>query len=119
MKEKVIFNSEDVSNNKVFGILSYLWILVLIPIFAAKDSPYAKFHANQGLVLFIAEVALNIAVRIIAAILSLSIMGTLFAGILSFAVMIVSLIFMILGIVNACSDEAKELPLIGGISILK
>lgn len=119
MKEKIIFNSEDVSNNKVFGILSYLWILVLIPIFAAKDSPYAKFHANQGLVLCLAETALFVIARVVIFILSLSIVGILFAAIIGVAVDIVCLVFTILGIVNACSDEAKELPLIGGISILK
>ncbi len=119
MEEKVVFNSEDVSNNKAMGILSYIGILVLIPIFAAKDSQYARFHANQGLVLFIAEIALNIIVRIISAILSYSIGGALLVGVLSLAVGILSLIFLILGIVNACSGEAKKLPLIGGITILK
>lgn len=119
MEEKVVFNSEDVSSNKVFGVLSYIGILVLIPIFAAKDSQYARFHANQGLVLFITEIALNIIVRIIAAILSFSIGGALLAGLLSLAVAIVSLVYLILGIVNACSGEAKQLPLIGGITLLK
>lgn len=119
MEEKIVFNTEDVSENKVFGILSYIGILVLIPIFAAKDSQYARFHANQGLVLFILEVALNIIVRIVSAALSFTFGGALLASLLSLAVAVVSLVFMILGIVNACSGEAKQLPIIGGITILK
>ena len=47
------FSSTDVANNKVMAILSYFWILFLIPLFAAKESPFARFHANQGLLLFI------------------------------------------------------------------
>ena len=43
----------DFEKNKIFAILAYLGILVLIPILAAKDSPFAKYHANQGLVLLI------------------------------------------------------------------
>lgn len=119
MEEKIVFNTEDVSENKVFGILSYIGILVLIPIFAAKNSQYARFHANQGLVLFILEVALNIIVRIVSVTLSFTFGGALLASLLSLAVAVVSLVFMILGIVNACSGEAKQLPIIGGITILK
>lgn len=29
---------EDVQNNKAFAILAYFWLLVLVPIFAAKES---------------------------------------------------------------------------------
>ena len=46
----------DVQENKVMGILAYLSFLVLIPLFAAKESPFARFHTNQGLVLAIGEI---------------------------------------------------------------
>lgn len=59
-EENIVFNSEDVQNNKVMGILAYFGILFLIPLLAAKDSQYARFHTNQGIVLFIFSVALNI-----------------------------------------------------------
>ncbi|MDR2162878.1 MAG: SHOCT domain-containing protein, partial [Clostridiales Family XIII bacterium] len=45
---------EDVDANRVFGIISYIFCLSLVTTFAApKESQYARFHANQGLVLFI------------------------------------------------------------------
>ena len=50
------FAPEDIAQNKGMAILSYLSILVLIPLFAAKDSRFARFHANQGLVLLVSEV---------------------------------------------------------------
>ena len=59
-EENIVFNSEDVQNNKVMGILAYFGILFLIPLLAAKDSQYARFHTNQGILLFIFSVALNI-----------------------------------------------------------
>lgn len=121
MEENIVFNAEDVSSNKAMGILAYIGILFLIPLFAAKDSQYARFHTNQGLVLFIVEVALNIVVRIISTILA-NTMGLLaipVVTVLSLAVGIFSLVFLILGIINACSGEPKKLPLIGGITILK
>ena len=61
-------NTKDAQDNKAMGILAYLGILVLVPIFAAKESPFARFHANQGLVLLIAEAAYGIAVAILSAI---------------------------------------------------
>ena len=45
------FHPQDIAQNKAMAILAYLGILVLIPIFAAKNSAFAKFHANQGLIL--------------------------------------------------------------------
>ena len=37
MNEDIIFTTEDVNQNKVYGILAYFGILVLVPILAAKD----------------------------------------------------------------------------------
>ena len=45
------YAQDDIEKNKVMAVLAYFGILVLIPIFAAKDSKFARFHANQGLVL--------------------------------------------------------------------
>ena len=51
--ESLEVDPDDAEKNKIFGILAYLGILCLVPIFAAKDSPFAKYHANQGLVLLL------------------------------------------------------------------
>lgn len=115
------FEQQDVDNNKIFGILAYIGILFLVPLLAAKDSAYARFHANQGIVLFIAEAVVGIAAGIVTAILSIAIpiVGVILGSLITGVVSLVSLVFMILGIVNACSGEEKKLPLIGNIQILK
>lgn len=87
-EENIVFNSEDVQNNKVMGILAYFGILFLIPLLAAKDSQYARFHTNQGIVLFIFSVALNIIGNGISFVISvtsfgiLSFVGTLITGLI-------------------------------------
>jgi uncharacterized membrane protein len=43
----------DVEDNKNIALLSYLWVLFLIPLLIKKDSKFAQFHAKQGLILFI------------------------------------------------------------------
>lgn len=113
------FDANDVAQNKVMGILAYIGFLFLVPLFAAKNSPYSRFHANQGLVLFIVEFAYGIVYAILTFILAfIPIIGWLLIAVLGL-VNIVFFVFMILGIMNACSGEAKKLPLIGGITILK
>ena len=113
------FDANDVAQNKVMGILAYIGILFLVPIFAAKNSPYSRFHANQGLVLFIVEAAYGIVYAILAFILAfIPIIGWITILLLGL-VNIVFFVFMILGIINACSGEVKPLPIIGAITIIK
>lgn len=103
------------SNDKVFGALGYVGILFLIPLLAGK-SEFTRFHANQGLVLFLAEIVIGIVAGIISVI---PFVGWIIGGILSGVVGLASLIFMILGIVSAAQGEMKPLPVIGGIKIIK
>lgn len=120
MEENVVFNSEDVNSNKVFGVLAYIGILFLVPLLGAKDSQYARFHANQGLVLFIFEIAATLAGGILSFIITLASLGILgFLGVfIILAIAGCSIALMIIGIINACSGEAKKLPIIGGITLL-
>ncbi|MBI5144164.1 MAG: zinc ribbon domain-containing protein, partial [Candidatus Omnitrophica bacterium] len=48
-------NDKEVLEGKPFAILSYLWILCLVPLILKKENRFAMFHAKQGLVLFIGE----------------------------------------------------------------
>ncbi len=102
------------NDEKVFGVLAYIGILWLVPLLAGKTE-FSRFHANQGLVLFIAEIAVSIVAGIITLI---PIIGWII-GLLLWAVDIFWLVLMIMGIINACQGQQKELPLIGKIRILK
>ena len=97
----------DINSNKVMAILAYLGILVLIPLFAAKDSKFARFHTNQGILLLLVAILCGVISRI-------PVIGFL-GSILGF----ISGIFAIIGIVYAIQGKAKELPLIGKYRILK
>ena len=44
------FDAKDVADNKVIAALSYLGILVLVPLLVRKESKFAQAHAKQGLV---------------------------------------------------------------------
>lgn len=101
--EKVAHASaSDIEKNKTMAILA--WIIFFIPLLTeAKDSPYAKFHANQSLLVTI--------LYLIAGVTSMFLIG--------FLIYPVALIFWIMGIISASQGQMKRLPIIGGIDIIK
>lgn len=105
-------NNADVENNKAMAIVGYILpILFFIPLVSdAKNSKFAKFHANQQLNLLLAAIAVNVVGTIIPLLGWFIILplGTI-------------LIFMlaIIGIINAAKGEMKKLPIIGGFELIK
>lgn len=120
------FDKADIEQNKVMAILSYFGILVFIPIFAAKDSKFARYHANQGLALFIALFGWWIVDYILTMLLrSLLWRGLGLWEIYSLCGTVLNLVYIVftvlavIGIINALNGKAKELPVIGKYKILK
>ena len=99
---------QHIDEGKSIAWLSYLGILVVIPILVQKDNPYVKFHVKQGIALFIFEFAwsfLQFPFMIIPYLgVLINVLVWLFFGIL-----------VITGIVNSLSGKTTPLPVIGQI----
>lgn len=106
-EENISYSSEDIEKNKVIAALAYL--IFFLPLLAAQDSSYARFHANQGLLLFILGFGGNTILTIIP------ILGWILIPFFSLFVIILG----VTGILNAINGKAKNLPLIGQYRILK
>ena len=104
-------NVESDKNNGV-AVLSYLGLLLLIPLVLFEKNKFVRFHVNQGLVLFIFDM-------ICTAISFLMFFIPVVGIIISSALGIFSFVLMILGIINACNNKMEKLPLIGGFEIIK
>lgn len=126
----VDYDKTDIDQNKLMAALSYLGPLVFIPLFVKKDSPYVQYHAKQGINMFavwVADVIISILlgfirVRKIRYIWGFpyEYMGTpWFVSMITCLLSLAVAALAIIGIVNALSGKAKQLPIIGGISILK
>lgn len=87
---------------------AYLGVFFFLPLVLMGDSPKGKFHANQGLILFI----FNVVVGIISGMLS-AITGSVF-DILT----VVPAMLTVYGAVNAFRGYMTEIPLIGKIRII-
>ena len=114
------FDPQDIEKNKVMAILAYFGILVIIPILAAKESKFARFHSNQGLILLIAAILYSVAYSILnSIILSISWHLIWIMSIIGLVCGLAFLAWFVIGIINAAKGRAKELPLIGHFKILK
>ena len=94
--------SSGANNDKVFAILSYLGILVLVPLLVSQNrSSFLNHHINQGLGLIIVSV--------------IGWIGLSFIGMwqLMNVWQLLILILVIIGIINASKNEMKVLPVIG------
>lgn len=110
-------DTKDAQGNKAMAVLAY--IIFLIPLLAAKDSPFARYHTNQGLVLFLAAAAYGIVYSILTTVvLAISWRLYLVVSILGW-VSVVFVVLAIIGIINAVNGKMKPLPIIGRIKILK
>lgn len=103
-------SKKDVDEFKLHAILAYFGLLVLVPILSAKDSKFAQFHANQGLILLIVSIGVYT-------------VGSFLPFIGWFIILPIGGIFCfvlaVMGIINAANGEMKELPIIGGYKIIK
>ena len=109
------YTKEDIEKNKTMAILSY--ILPFIPYFAEKESKWVRYHAIQGMNLLIIAIVISIASQILYMILGWSLWWVVNAitSICSLGIFVLA----ILGIMNVSKGEAKELPIIGNIKIIK
>jgi uncharacterized membrane protein len=118
----------DVEKNKGMAVLAY--ILFLIPLVAAPSSKYARYHANQGLLLFILFICVCVIVamlqggRFLAAYFlnAIPILDWFFACglvLLQLALLVGWIALMIAGIINAANGQTKPLPGIGHWTLIK
>ncbi|MBP5631489.1 MAG: DUF4870 domain-containing protein [Clostridia bacterium] len=109
------YEPKDIQDNKIMAVLAYIGLLLLIPLFAAKNSKFARFHVNQGLPLMIVGLAIGIISIPLGLIPIVGIITSIIFGLAGLCVLALA----ILGIVNASTGKAKKLPLVGKFKILK
>ena len=103
---------EVVSDNRgVMIVLSYLWLLALIPLLVEKDDSEVQWHAKHGLVLAVVEIVVMIGLQVVVMILG-AISGGLGCvfGLLMPLFMLAMLVVHVLCIVKGINGERFLLP---------
>lgn len=106
------FDPADIRANASLSGACYITFLFFLPLVMRPNSRFARFHANQGLVLFIFSAIIGVLETVVDVI-------PIVGGILKAVLGLVTLGLFLFGFVNALNGKAKELPFIGGISLIK
>jgi uncharacterized membrane protein len=109
---------EDFQKNKLMAIIGYIYCLCFLTLLVARKSPYARYHANQGLTLLIFGTLWWIVIAILATLIDFATSGKVIYYLVA-GFFIVPLMFMALGISNAWKGVARPLPVIGRITLLQ
>ena len=105
MAEEMKAGDNEVLEGKPYAIMGYLWILCLVPLIVKKENKFAAFHAKQGLVIFIGELAMGIIAIIPILGWIIAFLGTMLFSILS-----------LVGIVQVLMGNYWKMPVIGEIA---
>lgn len=109
-----MFDTDDIEQNKALAIVCYIPLLFFVPLLAGGNSKYAKFHANQGLILTIFSFAASVINSIIDFVIDwIPIIGGIISGAVTAVLGIAVIAGIVFGIVNASQGKAKKLPVIG------
>lgn len=112
---------EDLKGKKFTAMLAYLFWFTVIPMIYSSESKFVKYHANQGLVLAIAETICWVVTAATAKILwSISIATSLLVETTMYMSFIsVFVILSLIGIVNVMRGKEKPIPTFGKITLWK
>jgi uncharacterized membrane protein len=102
------------SNRSVMIVLSYLWILALVPLLVEKEDREVQWHAKHGIVLMVAEIALGIALMILSAVINfipfLGCLVSVLALLLSFGLTLGILVLHVAAIMKGLNGSRLIIP---------
>jgi uncharacterized membrane protein len=101
-----VYNMTD--REKWLAFISYIWLLFILSALLAENSPYIKFHVNQSLWVFI---LFQVSGYIIAMIPFVN-------CVILPVLMIASLVYMVLGLINAWQGKMEPLPFFDRLPVL-
>ncbi|QQS20907.1 MAG: hypothetical protein IPL87_05205 [Candidatus Moraniibacteriota bacterium] len=93
--------SKDVEDHRFVAALSYLCVLVFIPLFLKRESPYCQFHAKQGVALLVVWILGSF---------------VFWFPILGWGLAVFVFVLNVLGFVKALQGERWDMPLVSGIA---
>ena len=124
----------DAQENLAMGILAYLGILFIVPLFGTKKSKFARFHTSQGFNLFLGEAGIVVVSIILSIFKSTLVHLVRTAGstniyrftsgispiftIINVVLWLGAAAFAVIGIINAVQGKEAELPVIGKAKLL-
>ena len=95
------------SNRNVMIVLSYLWLLALVPLLTEKEDKEVQWHAKHGIVLMLAEIILWVVLSVVLG--SLAIVGCI-AALFMPLLMLAELVLHVMCIVKGINGQRLIIP---------
>lgn len=92
----------DLEDSRLLAALSYLGVLVLVPLLVNRDDPFVAWHAKQGLVILIGEIIALIAAS--------------WSGLFGSLLFVLFLLASVVGLLQALLGRRWQAPLIGKLA---
>jgi uncharacterized membrane protein len=87
------------SNRNIMIVLSYLWLLALVPLVVEKEDREVQWHAKHGLVLMVVEVLFWVAFNIVITMLGfVGCLAALVAPLIGLGILILHIMCIVKGI---------------------
>lgn len=96
-KSNPVSPKPSTSDSNLMAALSYVWIISVVMLVIKKDDEFVKFHAKQGLILFIA-----------------SFIGVI--PVIGWFIWAVIVVLMIIGFIKALGGERYKIPVLGDLA---
>jgi len=107
MTQPLSFTPDEIQNDKALGGVAYITVIgLIIAAIVGKERRFVMYHVQQSIVVGLVWLASLV-------VLTVPLIGWLVGWLLGVA----TLVFMILGAVNAFSGKAVPLPLIGHLGL--
>jgi uncharacterized membrane protein len=105
---------EEIASGRLLASVAYLPGLCFVGLVGAPDNRYVGFHARQGFLLLLVEVAVAIALAIYDTSLGrIPILGFLLGAVMRFVLWTVLLCATVYGVVKGASGELARIPALG------
>jgi len=102
------FDQKDISDNKIFAMLPYLFSILGVIAALMSGSEYAKFHARQAM-------KLDIVLLIAALVNIIPFLGWIAYGVWA----LITLVLVVIAFIQVCKGQAKEPAIISSFKFLK
>jgi uncharacterized membrane protein len=88
------------SNRNVMILLSYLWLLALVPLVVEKEDREVQWHAKHGIVLMVAEMIFWVAFQVLMVVLGsfLGCLVAIFVPIIGLGIVVLHIFAIVKGI---------------------
>ena len=110
-------SEREIATGRALAAVAYLPGLFLIGLLDAPRNRFVRFHARQGLVLFLAEAAALVAIAIVDGSLGrIPVLGVIIGAVLRLALGLLFLAVALYGIAKALSGETVRIPYLGDVA---